>query len=89
VKRRWGLIFLGSILGGGFAQVVLSSCATNVSAADATGCQSWAVGELNLDPPFGGPADPGVKKPTLVPAGWEPFGGWSQTDLVYIRKCVQ
>lgn len=89
MKRRWIIILCGSMVGGGLAQVALTSCATKANATTPTDCQSWAVGELPLDPPFGGPADPGVTKSTLVPAGWEPFSGWSQTDLVYVRKCIQ
>ncbi len=88
MKRTWILI-LGSMIGGGLAQVGLSSCATKVNAATTADCQNWAVGELALLPPFTGPTDPSVSKSTVVPPGWEPFSGWSQTDLVYIRKCVQ
>jgi hypothetical protein len=89
MKRRWIIILCGSVLGGGLAQLALTSCATKATAATPTDCQSWAVGELSIPTTSAGPADPGVAKSSLVPAGWEPFSGWSQTDLVYIRKCVQ
>ncbi len=91
MKQRWIIILCGSVLGGGLAQVALTSCATKANATPpaTTDCQSWAVGELPLNGPYSGPPDLGVTKSSLVPAGWEPFSGWSQTDLVYIRKCIQ
>ncbi len=91
MKRGWAVVLLGSVLGGALAQIALSSCTTRADAAtpSVSDCQNWAAAELALVPPFNGPSDPGVFKSTLVPPGWEPFAGWSQTDLVYVRKCVQ
>ncbi len=89
MKRRWMLILAGSLLGGALAQLGLTSCTSKQASAATTDCQAWAVGQLDLVPPYNGPADLGVAKSTLVPAGWEPFSGESNVDIVYIRKCVQ